>query len=97
LDAVSKVVALPRQSEAASVVAATRAELAAVGRLETHLGQAALAAADRLDTSRAVQGYSGLLKEYRDTMREAMRDVEQHADAADQIREAALRLIAGAD
>jgi hypothetical protein len=54
-----------------------------------------MAAAERLDSSRAVQGYSGLLKEYRDTMREAMADVERDADTADQIREAALKLITG--
>jgi hypothetical protein len=90
------VVDLPRVGAAASVVSATRAELAAAGRLDHYLGQAALAAAERLDSSRAVQGYAATLKEYRDTMREAMADVEQHADTADVLRAAALRVIGGA-
>ena len=90
------VVGLPRVGAISSVVAATRTELAAAGRLDNYLGQAALAAAERLDGSRAVQGYAAMLKEYRDTMREAVADVEQHADTADELRTAALRLIGGA-
>ena len=79
-----------------SVVAVTRAELEVVGRLNTHLGQAALAAADRIENSRAINGFAALLKEYRDTMREAMADVEHDSDALDEIRSsAALKLISG--
>jgi len=80
----------------ASVVASTRAALSEAGRGDTYLGQAALAAAERLDGARAVNGYAAVLKEYRDTMREAMADVEQHADTADELRAAALRVIGGA-
>lgn len=91
----AEVVRLDVEGAVSSVAAATRAELAAAGRLETSLGQAAMAAAIRLDASRAVQGYAAMLKEYRDTMREAMADVEAKADTADELREAALRLISG--
>lgn len=92
----SNVVDLPGTQAAASVVTATRAELAASGRLDSHLGQAALALADRIDNARAVMGFAAMVKELRDTMREAVKDVEQRSDTADQIRESALRLIGGA-
>lgn len=91
------VVNLPGQQAVASVVAASRAELAAAGRLDTHLGQAALALAERIDNARAVMGFAAMVKELRDTMREAMEDVDVHDDdALKQIQADALRLIAGA-
>ena len=90
------VVDLPGGAVAASVVAATRVELAAAGRLSTHLGQAALALADRIDNARAVMGFAALVKEYRDTMRVALEDVEVNDDGAlSKIQADALRLIAG--
>src|SRR6266702_1836388 len=85
------VVQLHAGGAVASVVASTRAALSEAGRRDTYLGQAALAAAERLDGARAVNGYAAVLKEYRDTMREAIADVEQHADTADELRAAALR------
>jgi hypothetical protein len=90
----SNVVDLPGSQAAGSVVAATRSELAEAGRLGTHLGQAALALADRIDNARAVMGFAALVKELRDTMRQAMEDVQHDEDALDQIRAAAaLKLI----
>jgi hypothetical protein len=90
----SVVVDLPHNPGAASVVSTTRAELAAVDRLNTSLGQAAVALAERIDNARAVMGFAALVKELRDTMREAMKDVEDDSDALDEIRaSAALKLI----
>jgi hypothetical protein len=89
----SNVVDLPGKTAAASVVTATRAELVKADRLGTHLGQAALALAERIDKSQAVMGFAALVKELRETMAEAVKDVEQRSDTADQIRESALRLI----
>jgi hypothetical protein len=79
-----------------NVVAATRAELEAADQLSTHLGQAALALAERIDNATAVMGFAALVRELRDTMVEAVKDVEQHADTADVLRAAALRVIGGA-
>lgn len=90
------VVDMPGAAGVASVVTATRAELAAAGRLDSHLGQSALALADRIDNARAVMGFAALVNELRETMAEAVKDVEQRSDTADQIRESALRLIGGA-
>lgn len=87
------VVHLPGRGDAASVVSATRAELAEAGRLDTHLGQAALALAERIDNAKAVMGFAALVKELRDTMQAALANVEREADTADEIREAALKLI----
>jgi hypothetical protein len=41
-------------------------------------------------------GFAALVRELRDTMVEAVKDVEEHADAADAIRAAALRLLGAA-
>ena len=43
-----------------------------------------------------VDVFAALVRELRDTMVEAVKDVEQHADTADELRTAALRLIGGA-
>lgn len=93
----SVVVQFPSNGTVSGTVEAARTELAAAGRLGTHLGQAALALAARIDTSTAVNGYASLVKEFRDTMVEALKGVEQEAsDVLDEIQEAALRLLRGA-
>lgn len=80
-----------------SVAGAAASELRAVGRLDSSLGQAALALAARIDNSNAVNGYAALVKEYRETMAEALKDVSANdSDALDEIQEAALRLLHGA-
>lgn len=94
-EAVAQVVAFPVVA-GTSVAQVARGELAAAGRLETHLGQAALALAERIDNARAVMGFAQLVREFRVTMAEAVRDADDESDALDAIRQsAALKLIAG--
>ena len=67
-------------------IAAVRAELEAAGRLETHLGQAALALAGRIDSATAVMGFAALVKELRATMEAALANVREAADPVDELR-----------
>lgn len=63
-----------------------RAELEAAGRLETYLGAAALALADRVDNATAVMGFAALVKELRSTMTAAMAGVQAAADPIDEVK-----------
>lgn len=75
--------------------ARVRAELDAAGRLETYLGAAALALAERIDESTAVMGFAALVKELRSTMDAAMAGVQQAADPVDELRSRRDRKYAG--
>lgn len=76
---------------------ATRAKLVAVGRADTELGAAALLVAARLDAVSLREtgaGVAALMKEFRATLADAVRDAESSDDELDQIRRsAALKLI----
>lgn len=95
------VTALPGGGDSSgSLTRATRARLGLIGRLETELGVAALLLASRLDGLSPVDtgaGVAALMKEYRSTLAEAVKDAQREEDALDNIREAAaLKLIRGA-
>lgn len=81
------------------LASATRRRLESAGRLESELGVAALLLAARLDSLVASDtggGLAALMKEFRATLAEAVRDAEADHDALDDIREAAaLKLIRG--
>lgn len=80
-----------------SVESATRAELAAAGRLETALGRAAVAIAARVDAAGAGEtgaGFRALVDGHRAALAEAMKDAEREQDAVEAIRtSAALKLV----
>jgi hypothetical protein len=82
-----------------ALLAATRQGLAKVGREDTPLGTAALSIAERIDMvglSDTGGGMAALMREYRATLAEAVKDADQIDDALEQIRgSAALKLIAG--
>jgi hypothetical protein len=71
--------------------------LVAVGRADTELGAAALLVAARLDAVSLREtgaGVAALMKEFRATLADAVRDAESSDDELDQIRRsAALKLI----
>jgi hypothetical protein len=69
-----------------STVSAVRAALEAGGRLDTYLGAAALALAERVDSSTAVMGFAALVKELRVTMDAAMAGVTTAVDPVDELR-----------
>lgn len=68
-------------------VGATHAELERAGRLDTHLGQSALALAARIDSATAVMGFAALVKELRMTMVEALKGAPRQADELDELEE----------
>lgn len=69
------------------LAASTRAELAAVGRLETAAGQAALLLAERLDAGRDTgQGLAALTREWRVTMAQATADARVEESELDKLR-----------
>jgi hypothetical protein len=77
---------------------ATLAELERAGRVSSPAGQAALALAQRIDHGGGETGsaMASLVREYRATMADALRDVEAADDELDQIRgAAALKLLHG--
>lgn len=78
----------------------TRRRLEEVGRDEVELGVAALLLARRLDMLAPVDtgaGVAALMKEFRATLAEAIRDVDGDRDTLDDIRQAAaLKLVRGA-
>lgn len=81
------------------LASATRRSLEAAARLDTELGAAALLLARRLDAATFAEtgaGVAALMKEYRATLTEALRDAEAVDDELDQIRgSAALKLLKG--
>ena len=79
------------------VTLATSAELVAAGRLETALGQAALALARRIDfpTTDTGSALAALVREHRATLVEAVKDAEKAADPLDQLRLRRERKLAG--
>ena len=74
---------------------AVRRELEAAGRLETSLGAAALALAERIDGSTAVMGFAALVKELRVTMEAAVAGAHVAADPVDELRSRRDRKYAG--
>ena len=77
-----------------ATVERVRAELAAVDRVDTYLGAAALALAERIDNATAVMGFAALVRELRVTMGAAMEGAGNDVDALTDIRSsAALKLI----
>ena len=77
-----------------ATVERVRAELAAVDRVDTYLGAAALALAERIDNATAVMGFAALVRELRVTMGAAMEGAGHDTDALVDIRSsAALKLI----
>jgi gamma-glutamyl phosphate reductase len=78
-----------------SAVAAVTSDLEAAGRLETYLGAAALALAERIDSSTAVMGFAALVKELRSTMDAALAGVVVAADPVDELRSRRDRKYAG--
>jgi hypothetical protein len=88
-----KVLELPAESTsepspAGSVTTATAAELEQAGRLETALGQAALALARRIDTGASETGssFASLARQHREALAEAVRDAKKAADPLDELR-----------
>jgi len=71
---------------AGGTVAAVRAELAAAGRLDGHLGASALALAQQIDSATAVQNIAPATQELRLTMVAALAGVQSVADPLDELR-----------
>lgn len=90
--------ATPRAAEG-DLTRATRKALDDADRVDTELGTAALLLARRLDLASFAEtgaGVAALMKEYRATLAEALRNVEAEDDELDQIRgSAALKLLRG--
>ncbi len=88
-----------QQSLAGSLTAATQRGLTDADRLDTELGQAAMLLARRLDDvgpGETGAGMAALVKEYRATLADALKDSDRKAEGTvDEIRTAALRLIEG--
>ena len=82
---------------AVSLSAATVAELGRAERLETALGQAALALARRIDASGGETGsaLAALVREHRAALAEAVRDAQKAADPLDELRTRRERKLAG--
>lgn len=80
------------------LAASTRRRLEDIGRTDTELGVAALLLASRLDQRIDTgAGMASLMKEYRATLAEAVKDADDDRDALDEIRQsAALKLVRGA-
>jgi hypothetical protein len=85
----AKVAALPRVAPALSgLLATTTSELAAAGRLETTIGQQAVALALRIETSFGDTGSSvaALHKELRAVMEQALAGAERAVDPVDELK-----------
>lgn len=97
----AKVVKLPAESAdgsaAGPLTVATMAELEAAGRLNTALGQAAVALAGRIDTgaTETGSGLAAMVREHRATLAEALRDAEGQADPLDELQARRERKLAG--
>lgn len=72
-----------------------RTELEAAGRLETWQGAAALALAERIDSSTAVMGFAALVKQLEATMKGALDGAKVAADPVDELRARRDRKYAG--
>jgi hypothetical protein len=88
----SKAVELPsdlvEDPPVGSVTTATVAELERAGRLETAVGQTAIALARRIDSDSAETGASmaALARQHLATLTEALRDAQTAADPLDELR-----------
>jgi hypothetical protein len=100
----SKVLELPAEptSELApavggSVTAATVAELEAAGRLETALGQAAVALARRIDAGASEPGssFASLVRQHGATLTEAVKDAKTAVNPLDELKSRRERKLAG--
>lgn len=69
-----------------TAVAAVQAELEAAGRSDSYLAAAAVALAERIDSSTAVMGFAALVKELRSTMDAATAGAQVAADPVDELR-----------
>lgn len=78
----------PGARPGAGLEQATRGELAAAGRAETAVGQAAVVLAHRIDRGTTETGASlaAMVREYRATLAEALRETEQSTDPLDELR-----------
>lgn len=80
-----------------ALVAATRKELEAAGRLETTLGQAALRLAEQMSDGRDTgSAMAALSKELRAVMAEALADAPKVADSVDELSQRRIRKASGA-
>jgi len=71
----------------APLTAAVRSELTAAARLDSMLGQAALALAGRIDSPHeSGASVASLVKQLRETMVDALKGAEKAADVLDEIR-----------
>lgn len=88
---------LASETSAGGTAAATAVELERAGRLETALGQLALALARRIDAGDAETGSSlaALARQHRETLAEAVRDAQQAVDPLDELRKRRERKLAG--
>lgn len=78
------------------MVAATRKELEGAGRLDSSLGQAALAAAARVDANHETgSALAALLREHRAIMGEALKGAPTQADRLDELAERRRRRASG--
>ena len=88
----------PAPSVGGSVTAATAVELTQAGRLETALGQAALALARRIDhgATETGSGFASLTRQHRETLAEAVKGANVVADPLDELRtKVELKLVRG--
>jgi hypothetical protein len=93
-EAASESMVVETQDEAAGepatglVTAATSTELETAGRLDSALGQAALALARRIDRGDAETGSSlaALVRQHRETLADAVHDAQRDADPLDELR-----------
>lgn len=78
----------PPPADEPSVAAATKTDLAAVGRLAGPLGQAAMVLAGRIDAHRDTgSALAAVTKEWRATMSAATAGVKREANPLDELRE----------
>lgn len=80
-----------------SVASATAVELESAGRLESALGQAALALARRIDhgSSETGSGFASLARQHRETLAEAVKGAKTAADPLDELRARRERKLSG--
>jgi glycerate-2-kinase len=72
-----------------SILATTRAQLEAAGRVDTPSGQVALLLAARLDANvrESGMGIAAIVREHSRTLAEALKNAKQAADPVDELRE----------
>lgn len=96
----AKLLTLPQPDAVdGELASATQRSLSNAGRLDSELAAAALLLARRLDAVASIEtgaGVAALMKEYRATLADALKDAEADDDELDEIRgSAALKLLRG--